>query len=262
MSADIQGVLSYAVCSCIQTGADWLIENCTEIHEIEKSGQETRAWFAQFSSKVVFIKWYPTDLRESWMKVESDIAGSNLHSAIVPLMKVINCADGSLLIYPRIAGENLASQDSRVKFGKLPLENRVAAVITVSQTLAAVCNHNYMIVDWYEGNMIYDFEAKNIWLFDWELCREGSSFLLEIDSNYGSSRLMAPEEFVRGSTLNESTLVFNLGRYALLTLPELADLLAPVLARATYPSRSGRYRTVHEYLTELVKAFKNNSLNL
>jgi len=97
-----------------------------------------------------------------------------------------------------------------------------------------------MIVDWYEGNMIYDFADKHIWLFDWELCRRGQGFTLDMDSNYGSSRLMAPEEFIRGSWLDLQTLVFNLGRYALLTLPELAEQTAPILARATYPARSRR----------------------
>ena len=104
-----------------------------------------------------------------------------------------------------------------------------------------------MIVDWYEGNMIYDFAQKHIWLFDWELCRRGDGFTLDMDSNYGSSRLMAPEEFIRGSWLDQQTLVFNLGRYALLTLPELAERAAPILARATYPARSGRYQSIQEF---------------
>ena len=99
--------------------------------------------------------------------------------------------------------------------------------------------------------MIYDFTAQCIHLFDWELCRPGNGFVLEMDSNYGSSRLMAPEEFVRGSWLDQRTLVFNLGRYALTTLPELADPLAPVLARATYPARSKRYATLSEFHANL-----------
>ena len=52
---------------------------------------------------------------------------------------------------------------------------------------------------------------------------------------------MAPEEFVRGSRLDPRTLVFNLGHYTLLPLPELADLFAPVLARAE------RYATLREF---------------
>jgi serine/threonine-protein kinase len=102
--------------------------------------------------------------------------------------------------------------------------------------------------------MIYDFAQQRIWLFDWELCRKGDGFTLEMDSNYGSSRLMAPEEFIRGSWLDQQTIVFNLGRYALLTLPELADTLAPVLARATYPARSRRYSSVREFTQAFSKA--------
>ena len=120
--------------------------------------------------------------------------------------------------------------------------------------LTTIGDAGFMIVDWYEGNMIYDFAQKRIWLFDWELCRKGEGFTLEMDSNYGSSRLMAPEEFIRGSWLDQRTIVFNLGRYALLTLPELADALAPVLARATYPARSERYPSIREFTHAFVRA--------
>lgn len=71
---------------------------------------------------------------------------------------------------------------------------------------------------------------------------------------------MAPEEFVRGSRIDQQTLVFNLGRYALLTLPELADALAGVLARATYPARAGRYSAVRDYIAALHRALKNTKL--
>jgi len=75
-----------------------------------------------------------------------------------------------------------------------------------------------------------------------------------MDSNYGSSRLMAPEEFLRGSWLDQRTLVFNLGRYALLALPELAEPLAPILARATYPARAERYASLREFTRALATA--------
>lgn len=140
----------------------------------------------------------------------------------------------------------------RKRFAALPVEERLSVVLDVCGALAAIADAGITVVDWYEGNTIYDFEAKRAWLFDWELCRRGSSFVLQMDSNYGSSRLMAPEEFVRGSIIDERTLVFNLGRFALLNLPDLADDLAPVLARATYPAKSERYITSRDFLAALL----------
>jgi serine/threonine-protein kinase len=238
-----------------QYGAEWLSEHSARTpEEIVKDGKTTRAWFAVIDGRDVFVKWYPAERRASWAYIEAVISGAGLHPQIVPLRQTVECADGVLLIFDRVRGESLAPQEVRAQFSRLPQVERTAAVLTASEALAAICEAAFMVVDWYEGNMIYDFDARRLWLFDWELCREGGSFVLTMAANYGSSRLMAPEEFVRGSRLDQKTLVFNLGRYALMTLPDLAEPLAPVLARATYPAPSGRYGTIQEFATALRQA--------
>jgi len=223
----------------------------SDARELAKDTDATKAWIAEVDGRPVFVKLYPPDKRDSWARVERAIAGSVRHPAIVPLERVVSCLDGDLFVYPRVDGLNLADQDARRCFRALPSAEREDAVFAVVGALAAVCDAGFTVVDWYEGNMIYDFEAKRIWLFDWELCRSGPSFILEMESNYGSTRLMAPEEFVRGSTIDERTLVFNLGRFALLNLPERAETLADVLACATHPSKVRRYGEVREFLAAL-----------
>jgi len=231
-----------------------------ELHGLEnaqpitKDSAETSAWFATLSGRDFFLKFYPHELAEPRAATEIAIAGANLHPAIVPLHQIVQCREGTLLLYDRVRGENLGPMENRRRFQALPLAERLMAVATILAALTAICDAEFMIVDWYEGNMIYDFSQRRIWLFDWDLCRKGNSFTLEMDSNYGSSRLMAPEEFIRGSRLDQRTLVFNLGRYALLTLPELAETLAPILARATYPAPAGRYQSLREFTQAFVNA--------
>ena len=226
---------------------------CFEIYRlknvtpIRKESPETSAWFASTGEHDLFCKLYPHDYAETRAAIEIAIAGANLHPAIVPLRQIAACPEGILLLYDRVAGENLGPIKARGRFQSLLLDERIRAVSAIFAALTAISEAGFMIVDWYEGNMIYDFAQKHIWLFDWELCRKGDGFTLDMDSNYGSSRLMAPEEFIRGSWLDQQTLVFNLGRYALLTLPELAERAAPILARATYPARSGRYQSIQEF---------------
>jgi serine/threonine-protein kinase len=227
------------------------VENVTAI---SKDSLETSAWFATWAEQEVFLKLYPRELVATRATIEIAIAGASLHPAIVPLRQVVHCREGILLVYDRIAGESLAPMAARARFAALPLAERMVAVSSVFGALTAIVEAGFMIVDWYEGNMIYDFSGQRIWLFDWELCRRGAGFTLEMDANYGSSRLMAPEEFIRGSWLDQQTLVFNLGRYALLTLPDLADSLAPVLARATYPARAGRYPSLREFSRAFAEA--------
>jgi serine/threonine-protein kinase len=215
--------------------------------QISKESPETSAWFASIGEQDFFCKHYPQQYAETRAAIEIAIAGANLHPAIIPLRQIASCPEGILLLYDRVSGENLGPMEPRRRFQALPLDERMLAISAIFAALTAISEAGFMVVDWYEGNMIYDFAQKQIWLFDWELCRRGDGFTLDMDSNYGSSRLMAPEEFIRGSWLDQQTLVFNLGRYALLTVPELAERAAPILARATYPARSGRYRSVREF---------------
>lgn len=234
--------------------ADWFERyGLYDLIPLIKEGTDTQAWFATAPGQELFLKLYPAAFRAQ-AETEAAIAGENLHSAIVPLRQKVSCREGTLLLYNRVPGENLGPMAARSRFQRLPLSERIAAVRAVLECLAAVSDAGFVAVDWYEGNMLYDFAGKQLWLFDWELCRGGTGFTLEMDANYGSSRLMAPEEFVRGSWLDQQTTVFNLGRYALLTLPELAERLALVLAQATYPARSQRHASVHELTEALVGA--------
>ncbi len=228
--------------------SDWFErQGLHSVTPISKSSPETSAWFASADGYELFVKLYPHESQEQQADVEIAISGANFHPAIVPLRQTVACAEGTLLLYDRVRGENLGSSEARRRFHSLRLSERISAVSTVFEALSAIGDAGFMIVDWYEGNMIYDFDQQQIWLFDWELCRRGDGFTLAMDSNYGSSRLMAPEEFVRGSRLDQRTIVFNLGRYALLSVPELAAPLAPILARAAYPAPAERYPTIRAF---------------
>lgn len=221
--------------------------NLTNLTQIPKENGATHAWFASTLGQDLFLKLYPHPYVETHAAIEISIAGANFHPAIVPLRQIVPCREGVLLLYDHVSGDNLGPMEPRARFQALPLVDRIAAVCAIFAALTSISEAGFMLVDWYEANMIYDFSQKRIWLFDWELCRRGVGFTLEMDSNYGSSRLMAPEECIRGSWLYQQTIVFNLGRYAVLTLPEVADQAAVILARATYPARSGRYRSVREF---------------
>ena len=70
------------------------------VQEIVKGNAETRAWKAKIAGETRFVKFYPAALYESRMRAEVALSGGRLHPAIVPLLEIIPCADGTLLIYP------------------------------------------------------------------------------------------------------------------------------------------------------------------
>ena len=236
------------------TAAEWLAKTCgSDLQIVAKVTLDTTAWVGHLECQPIFAKLYPHAVSAARWQTEAAIAGGGIHPAIVSLRSAVKCSDGMLHLYDRVRGENLGNSDVKVRFAQLPIRDRATAVYTVVAALAAIGDAGFVIVDWYEGNMLYDFETAQVWLFDWELCRVGDSFILEMNSNYGSSRLQAPEEFVRGSRIDGRTLVYNLGRYVLLQLPELAEPLADVLSRATFPAKAGRHASIREFASELRK---------
>ncbi|MDR3688126.1 MAG: hypothetical protein P4L46_02020 [Fimbriimonas sp.] len=245
--------------SCVDlTCRAWLAaaygEKC---EELGKESPETRAWIGEGDGQRTFLKWYPTELCEGRGEIERSISGTFLHPAIVPLRRLVHCTDGDLHVYDFVEGLNLAGQSARRQFALRPVAERISVVQNVMEALGAICEAGFTVVDWHEGNMHYDFNAKKIWLFDWDLCRRGPSFTLEMESNYGTSRLMAPEELVRGSSIDQMTLVFNLGRFAMIYLPELAEDLADILAKATHPSRKRRFETARALADALRDSLKS-----
>jgi serine/threonine-protein kinase len=217
--------------------------------EIAKGNAETRAWLATLAGEEVFVKSVPAALYEARATKEIAIAGGQRHPAIVPLRRVVRCADGALLIYDRAEGETLAGPEARARFYSLPTAEKLTALRTLFNALAAVCDSGWVLVDVYEGNVMYDYAARRIHVFDFDLCEKGGGFALSMERNYGSSRLMAPEEFQKGAWIDQRTNVFNLGRIATLALGDkpLLPELTGVLATATQTERLNRYATVRQF---------------
>lgn len=230
------------------TAHAWLAANLPDARPFAKNDSATLAW----RTPALFIKFFPYALEER-AAVEAEIATANLHENIIPSLLMSGVDDGVILIYPFVSGETLKGPEARAKFYSLPIAERRAALKTILAAFVALTEQGWLLVDFHEGNLIYDYENQKPWLFDWDLCVKAASFVLAAERNWGSSRLMAPEEFVKGATIDSQTNVFNLARLAVLTLgSDATELEKTILARATNPEKSERYHSV----VELVEALR------
>jgi serine/threonine-protein kinase len=109
---------------------------------------------------------------------------------------------------------------------------------------AAVIDLGFILVDAYLGNILLDFENVKVWCFDWDLSQRGDGFTLEAERNYGSNRLMAPEEFAQGSWLDQRTNVFNIGKLISILLPDGGEDVDDVIDHATQVEPDDRFATV------------------
>jgi serine/threonine-protein kinase len=97
------------------------------------------------------------------------------------------------------------------RFRQLPVAEVEAALSAILDAHLAIVAAGLVAVDLYDGCFLYDFDRSKMWLVDLDEYRPGP-FTLEEERLPGSERYMAPEEWVRGSTIDERTTVYVLGR--------------------------------------------------
>lgn len=232
---------------------------------IEKSCELTRAWFLEMGGTHYFAKWTDHRRYPELLQKDATICARSLHPAIVQMFWHVTTSDGVLLLFEKVKGMNLYLPPNRDRFFALPVATKLHVWTTLVEALTAIVEDGWTIVDFYEGNVIYDFEANVVKVFDFEFYHAGDGFSLEQDRMPGSDRSMAPEEFVRGAWIDQSTTVFNLGRFIIQALSSRDDgrwhaefqggpALASVLTRAIQLDRDRRFSTVREFMAAFVVA--------
>lgn len=179
------------------------------------------------------------------------------HPAIVRPERIL---DGPILVYPwhdgRVLNQATTHGSDRTAltwFQELPLPEVEAAIDTILDAHLAVATAGYVAVDLYDGCFLYDFTARRMRLIDLDEYRPGP-FILDADRLPGSRRYMAPEEFSRGTVIDQRTTVYTLGR----TIQHLLDspngwrgspTQDQLAARATRTAAADRYPDVARLVT-------------
>lgn len=102
-------------------------------------------------------------------------------------------------------------QSPKERFKALPVTKRLLAADVLFSFLCKVNRNGYVAVDFYDGSMMYDFAADKITLCDIDLFRKAPVVNDKGTEWYGTKRLKAPEEYIKGSAIDEQTNIFTLG---------------------------------------------------
>ena len=144
----------------------------------------------------------------------------SVSSLVLPaLAGVVGSAWGPMLVYEWADGELIHAPAERRsdpttafrRFRRLPPEQATAAIDAILDAHAELCRAGWIAGDFYDGSIIYDFEARQLRLIDLDSYHLGPT-VNGMGRMFGSTRFMAPEEFELGAKLDERTTVFNLGR--------------------------------------------------
>ena len=183
------------------------------------------------------------------------ISTSCAHPTLPRLVNVIESPDGPMLVYEWVEGGLLRDAQNLARFRALP-ESEIVSVLTQIYDLHRVLiDSGWIATDFYDGSLIYDFEARALHVIDLDSYHQGV-FRNQMGRMFGSQRFMAPEEFELGRQINELTTVFTMGRTAFVFLSDGSlDVAAfrgsteiyNVLVQATRPSPEDRFRSYEAF---------------
>ncbi|MEO5711237.1 MAG: hypothetical protein ABIQ59_15625, partial [Nocardioidaceae bacterium] len=156
------------------------------------------------------------------------------HSAINPVLQVVAFDDAPVLVLPWLdasllnhsttAGRTDRAHPSSAwsRLRARPVPEVLAAVDALLSAHRAVAAAGFVEVDLYDGSLMYDFDRHTLTLIDLDDYRPGP-FATGADRLPGSTRFMAPEQWGGGTTIDERTMVFVLGRTMRLMLDARDD---------------------------------------
>lgn len=200
--------------------------------------------------------------RVELLRTAEEIARDIAHPVLARLRAVIETPDGPVLVYDRAAGELIGVPPARRgdpaspyrRFAAAQPEIRLAVFDQLLAAHVALEAAGWVACDLYDGCLMVDLAEARLTLIDLDTYRRGPS-CNERGRMFGSSRFMAPEEFVLGAPLDVRTTVFTLGRilrhFGTGLSEDLAQFcggraMADVVDRATRPERAQRYSGVEE----------------
>ena len=180
------------------------------------------------------------------------LARSVSHPAMTVFEGSLPSAWGPMLIYHWADGEHLHARRERRKdpntawqrFLGLPRMERASAVARIVDLHVALSGRGWVTGDFYDGCLLYDFATHTLRVFDLDSYRLGP-YTNTMGRMFGSTRFMAPEEFEKGSTIDERTTVFAMGRTIAIFLHDV-PVLEHVAAVASADDPDARYATVAE----------------
>ncbi len=97
------------------------------------------------------------------------------------------------------------------RFKLMPVEKRMRSVEVLFSFLATVAKSNYVAVDFYDGSIVYDFATDTTRICDIDFFRKIPAINDMGENFFGTKRLKAPEEYVKGAIIDETTNVYTLG---------------------------------------------------
>ena len=180
------------------------------------------------------------------------------HPSLTKLLAHKPINGGYLLVFEWFDGTSWGKQyGTYEQIRALPIEEKLG----IYKQILAFHNHvnqkGYIAIDFYDGSILYNLDTHQTMVCDIEFYRK-KPVVNTMGRMWGSSRYMAPEEFVLGAEIDERTNVFGMGATAFCLFGaeldrsvekwQLSQALYNVAIKATNAERQNRYAGMAEYI--------------
>ncbi len=168
------------------------------------------------------------------------------------------------------------------KFRELPVDKKLQVIDILFSFLKNVNRKGYVAVDFYDGSIMYDFMTDRTTICDIDFFLKAPVVNNKGIDWYGTKRFKAPEEYIKGSVIDEQTNIFTLGalifdffgdfsesemeqRYLLNRFTpcsyshwQLNKESYQVAAKSVSVNRNERYKTFTEFFADWEKVTNSN----
>ena len=163
------------------------------------------------------------DAAVSRLKAAVSIYEDLHHPCLIRLIDHYSVGCGYVAIFDWVNGEGLFSYwdyagqamsehpaSPNYRFRHLQIKKRIESVDRIMEFHQHVIERGYVPIDFYDGSLLYDFDADKIYICDIDFYRKMPA-VNDMGKMWGSSRFMAPEEYEMGAPLDEVKTVYNMG---------------------------------------------------
>lgn len=145
------------------------------------------------------------------------------HPLLVPYLKSVQTENGFYLKFRWTDGECMhnhweftsfekyhAIHSPFVKLRNLSIASRISIITQLLEFAVYVESLGYVMVDLYDGSILYDFEQSKLTICDIDFFQKAPLFNTVGEDFWGSSRFKAPEEYELNAQITSETNVFVL----------------------------------------------------
>ena len=102
-------------------------------------------------------------------------------------------------------------QSPKEKFKQLSVSKKLSTIDVLFSFLQNVNKKGYVAVDFYDGSIMYDFSTDKTTICDIDFFKKAPVINDKGVEWFGTKRLKAPEEYIKGCAIDEQTNIFTLG---------------------------------------------------